>query len=44
MNDRDRINIQGFLAKWRGSQGNELLDFLGNVFDFAFRMSDFELF
>jgi hypothetical protein len=23
MNDRDRTNIQGFLAKWQGSQGNE---------------------
>ncbi len=23
MDDRDRTNIQGFLAKWQGSQGNE---------------------
>jgi hypothetical protein len=23
MNDRDRTNIQGFLTKWQGSQGNE---------------------
>lgn len=23
MNDRDRTNIQAFLTKWQGSQGNE---------------------
>lgn len=23
MDDRDRTNIQAFLAKWQGSQGNE---------------------
>jgi len=23
MNDRDHTNIQGFLAKWQGLQGNE---------------------